>query len=83
MEKKKKKCRCGAIESMQHIYSCKLLNENQIEISYDKLHNGNLKSQIKVFRRMKENLEIRNKMKTNNFPCDPSDPSNCTKFEFG
>ena len=81
--KKEEKCRCGAIESMQHIYSCELLNENQIEISYDKLHNGNLKSQIKVFRRMKENLEIRNKMKTNNFPCDPSDPSNCTKFEFG
>ena len=78
---KKEKCRCGEIETMQHIYSCQLFNEKQIEISYDKLYNGNLKSQIYIFRRMNENLERRNKM--NNFPCDPSDPSNCTKFEFG
>ena len=57
---KKEKCRCGEIETMQHIYSSQLLSEKEIEISYayDKLYNGNLKSQIHIFRSMNAEVYI-------------------------
>ena len=57
---KEEKCICGKSENMDHIYSCNKLNQNKAEISYNKIYNGNLKSQIEVFQRFKENLEIRN-----------------------
>ena len=45
------------------------------EINYEKIYNGNIRSQIEVFRKMETNLERRNQIRTeNDFPCDLSDP---------
>ena len=69
---------------MAHIYSCHILNQNKPEISYNQIHNGNLKSQVETFERFKHNLEIRRKIKCRkNHPCDPCDPLNCDQYRFG
>ena len=82
--KKDEKCQCGITETMDHIYSCEILNEKKPEINYDKLYNGNLRSQIEVFRKMETDLEKRNQIRAkNDFPCDPSDPLNCYQSRFG
>ena len=81
---KDEKCICGTVETMAHIYSCHILNQNKPEISYNQIHNGNLKSQVETFQRFKHNLEIRRKIKCrNNHPCDPCDPLNCDQYRFG
>ena len=81
---KEDKCICGAIEDMAHIYFCKSLNQNEPEIIYEKIYNGNLKSQVEVYKRFKKNLETRETMKERkDFPCDPCDPLNCNQFKFG
>ena len=51
-------------ENMQHVYSCKLLNNKSEEFSYNYLFNGNIQQQIKVYKRFKNNLEEREKLKT-------------------
>ena len=69
------KCECGAIENMKHIYECKLLNMNKkITIPYENIYNGNLKQQIEVYRRFKENLVKRDNYKDEiiSNPCDSS-----------
>ena len=64
--KKEEKCLCGLVETMDHIYACEFLNEMKPEINYEKLYNGNLRSQIEIFRKMETNLERRNQMRTEN-----------------
>ena len=81
--KKEEKCIFGAIETMAHIYLCKYLNQNNPEISYDQIYNGNLKSQIKVYKRFEKNMEIRKEIKENENPCDLRDPLSCDQFRFG
>ena len=82
--KKEEKCICGEIETMQHIYSCNVINQSKIEISYNLIYNGNLKSQIEIFRRFEKNMEIRQEIKKrNNLPCDPRDPPYCLNYQYG
>ena len=57
---KEAKCLCGDIETMLHIYNCESLNQNKTQIPYNEIFNGNLESQIEIFRRMETNLEKRN-----------------------
>ena len=53
------------------------------ELSYDKIYNGNLKSQIEVFRRIEKNLEMRQEIKIRNIsPCNPSDPLYCVSYQY-
>ena len=68
-------CICGNMEDMSHIYSCKILNEKKIIISFENIHTGNLYKQIEVFRRFEENLKNRDKLKLEatkltKVPCD-------------
>ena len=72
---KEEKCICGAIETMAHIYYCKSLNQNEPETPYDRIYNGNLKSQIEILKRFEKNLEV---SKENKYPRDLRDPLNCT-----
>ena len=73
----KHKCECTEIEDMAHIYNCEMYNNNkkQRSIAYNKIFNGNLQEQIKVYTIFKQNLELREKMMNErNSPCDPCDP---------
>ena len=77
---------CGKNEDMSHIYQCEYLNEQQLKIEYEKIFNGNLIEQTKVFRIFEQNMKRRNKEKLieRNPPCDPfCDPLNCGKFSIG
>ena len=72
---KDEKCVCGTIETMSHTYDCESLNENESNIKYEELYNGNLNNKIEIFRRLETNIEKRLEIKTKkNFPCDLSDP---------
>ena len=67
---KEAKCLCGDIENMLHIYNCEYLNQNETQIPYNEIFNGNLESQKEIFRRMETNLEKRNE-KLNNLHAIP------------
>ena len=56
---------CGEIEDMEHVYKCKKLNENgNIVPEYCQLYNGNLSTQIEIYRRFQKNylkrMDIKN-----------------------
>ena len=55
-------CICESLESMKHLYECKKMNENEAEISFEKIYNGNVNEQLKVSKRMNIVLEKRGKM---------------------
>ena len=65
---------CDIRVSNLHIFHCKKWNITPNNTSYDKIYNGTIKEQIKVFRRMKINLE---KRENYNNPSDLSDPLIC------
>ena len=54
---------------MKHIYHCEQLNE-QIEpiVPYEKIFNGKLEEQIEVYRKFKQNLIKREKLKEQENP---------------
>ena len=67
-----KKCVCGKIEDMVHIYNCEVLDNKQTNLQYEAIFMGNITQQIEVFKRFEENLEKRENIKTENKPpCDP------------
>ena len=48
---------------MKHVYECKTLNIEPVNICYEKIFNGNIKEQIELLRRFEENMEKRKKLK--------------------
>ena len=65
---------CGENEIMQHIYSCKHLNNEKEEVNFEKIYTGTLTEQVKILKRFRNNMEIRTKLKII-IPCDRiSDP---------
>ena len=65
------KCQCGKREDMVHIYKCELYNcEKQPRIQFEKIYNGNLKEQIEVYNKFKQNMNIRAKIGETSSPCD-------------
>ena len=69
------KCvKCEENEDMTHIYDCKYLNKNTKEISFEKIFEGNLFQQIRVFRIFQENMRIRNEEKIKIVKQSPRDP---------
>ena len=72
--KAEKECICGKIENMENIYVCEIYNEEDTPIlQYEKIFNGNLKQQVEVYRRFKNNMKKREKQLTSN-PCDFDSP---------
>ena len=71
---KEEKCqKYNQNEDMTHIYDCIYLNKNTKEISYEKIYEGNLFQQIKVFRIFQANMRIRNEEKKNITKQSPRD----------
>ena len=81
------KCnKCGENEDMNHIYSCKYLNEEEMNIKFERIFNGSMIEQVRVFRKFEKNLKKRNENNSKNKipPGDPfCDPLNCRKFSIG
>ena len=77
--KTEEKCICGENESLPHIYICESLNQMKTKTCYEEIYNGNLKTQIQIYRRMENNLERRKELKLRiNFPRDLCDPLYCS-----
>jgi hypothetical protein len=74
---------------MEHIYMCKELNHEEIEVSYNKLLNGSINQQIMIYeiiqKSMNEGEKRRNEIDNENFPrmihMDPL--SSCTEYSNG
>ena len=57
-------CFCGEIETMNHIYSCKLLNKEEEILPYEKIYTGNIGEQVTVYKRFQKNMKNRENIKT-------------------
>ena len=69
---------------MNHIYSCRILNKEEIIISYENIYNGNIFNQRKVLTRFEANMKTRNNMKLSKVPCDQDiGPLNCHQSSNG
>ena len=55
-------CFCGNEETMNHIYSCKILNKEEETIPYNKIFTGNIGEQVSVFKRFQNNMDNREKL---------------------
>ena len=50
-------CCCGEIENMNHIYSCKILNQESIKTSFEEIFNDDIRKQKIIYERFKNNFE--------------------------
>ena len=57
------KCVCQETEDMEHIYVCKSLNDEEIQVEYEKLFCGNMSELTYILRRYEENFEKHEKYK--------------------
>ena len=77
-------CICGDKEDMKHIFQCETINNGeQPELEYEKIFEGNISEQIKVFRHFERNFEKRRNLKETKKECQlPSDPFviHCTQL---
>ena len=69
-------CFCGNRENMEHIYKCKLLNEVEPSIKYEKIYSENIKEIKAINERFQENMNRRQQMineieMKKNLPHDP------------
>ena len=55
-------CYCGESENMKHIYECEHFDKEKPTMNYESVYNGNVKQQITVMRRFKNNNEIRKQL---------------------
>ena len=70
------KCICEHQEDMKHIYQCQVINNGEEpELEYEKIFEGNICEQIKVFRKFERNFEksrtLKDNQKKNQLPSDP------------
>ena len=55
---------------MEHIYHCEIFNNGkENELEYNKIHEGSLLEQIKMFRTFETNMNKRDTIKMNHNPC--------------
>ena len=45
---------------MNHIYECRIYNNENSEVQYEKIYNGNLNEQKIVFNKFQENMKKKN-----------------------
>ena len=63
-------CYCGTEETMEHIYSCEILNnEKENELEYNKIYEGTISEQIRIYRTFERNMKRREMLKNNQNPC--------------
>ena len=69
--KKEQICICGEIETMEHIYNCKKLNNRELNVKYENIYAENLKNMKIILSRFKENMLKRNENLQVIQNCDP------------
>ena len=76
----KKKCICGEQESMEHIYYCTHLNNEEPKEKYEYIYGGNTRNMKMILNRFEHNMNRRNEYHQAILNCDP--PSSVL-YEFG
>ena len=63
-EKVKHECFCGENETMQHVYTCTKLNNEEPATKYEHIYSNNLQKLSEVYKRFENNMTKReNEMK--------------------
>ena len=52
-----KPCICGELKDMKHIYTCKILNEEDVLIRYEDIFQENVKNQKIILKRFRKSFE--------------------------
>ena len=65
------KCLCGQTENMEHIYNCKLLNSEQVNIQSEKIYEENVDDLKNILNRVEQNMNTRDKQYHVIQKCDP------------
>ena len=52
-------CPCGETEEMEHLYTCKFWNNEEIKTEYKAIYEDNIKQQLNVSERIRKVLEKR------------------------
>ena len=60
-EENKERCKCGNIETNEHIYNCIYLNGESVETPFEKIYEGTVIEMKSILKRFEQNLEKRNK----------------------
>ena len=78
---KQSNCFCGEKETMSHIYNCRIMNEQQERIEFEKVFNGKLLEQEQILNGFRNNMKIR---ENNTHVIDINQSANfCTDFSNG
>ena len=64
-------CVCGQIENMNHIYECKYLNNEKIEVNYSNIYESDLKDMKIIVNRFETSMKEREKEHHAIHNCDP------------
>ena len=56
-------CEFGEAENMEHMYNCEKLGKRP-DMSYEKIYNGNIQEQIRVFETFTEKISERESQKS-------------------
>ena len=66
-----RKCICGKLENMEHIYYCKKLNKTEMMIEYEHIYKGNIENMKIILKRIEENMKKREEFSHVIQYCDP------------
>ena len=69
-------CACGQNENLEHIYKCELWNRKNIngETKFEEIFKDNISNQVKISKRIFNNLEKREKFKVESHMIQSCDP---------
>ena len=68
---KENKCVCLQKENMEHIYHCRKLNANDMEVKYENIYKGNVENMKFILNRFFENMRKREEFSHVIQNCDP------------
>ena len=67
-EKVKHECFCGENETMQHVYTCTKLNNEEPATKYEHIYSNNLQKLSEVYKRFENNMTKRENEMNNETP---------------
>ena len=66
------KCLCGQTEDMEHVYNCKILSSEEVNVKYEKIFEENVDNLKTILKRFEQNMNNRDKQYHVIQKCDPT-----------
>ena len=65
------KCHCGQPENMEHVYNCKFLSSEEVNVKFKKIYEENVDDLKTILKRFEQNMNNRDKQYHVIQKCDP------------